>query len=172
MARPRTPTTAIQAYFDEFQLDEANASLVRGGKPVALAPTPFSLLCAFARRPAMLLTKEALLDEVWGHQFVTESVLKTAISDLRNALGDDARQPRFIETVPRRGYRFIAAIHAQAAQAATAPAPAVAPAAASASLRPMKPLPVVAELAVAGAAPGSGAAPACAASAWIAAMKR
>ena len=133
MARPRTPTTAIQAYFDEFQLDEANASLQRGGKPVALAPTPFSLLCAFARRPAMLLTKEALLDEVWGHQFVTESVLKTAISDLRNALGDDARQPRFIETVPRRGYRFVGAIHALAAQAGAAPLPGAAPAAASAA---------------------------------------
>jgi tetratricopeptide (TPR) repeat protein len=58
------------------------------------------------------LTKDALLDAVWGHRFVTESVLKTAISDLRTALGDDARQPRFIKTVPRRGYRFIAVVAA------------------------------------------------------------
>ena len=56
----------------------------------------------------MLLTKSALLDEVWGHQFVTDSVLKTAVSDLRTVLDDDPRQPRFIETVARRGYRFIA----------------------------------------------------------------
>jgi hypothetical protein len=49
-----------------------------------------------------------LLDEVWGHQFVTDSVLRTAISELRTALDDDARKPRFIETVSRRGYRFIA----------------------------------------------------------------
>jgi hypothetical protein len=55
-----------------------------------------------------LLTKDALLDAVWGHQFVSDSVLKTAISDLRTVLGDDPRQPRFIETVSRRGYRFIA----------------------------------------------------------------
>jgi len=49
-----------------------------------------------------------LLDAVWGHQFVSDSVLKTAISDLRIALADNPREPRFIETVSRRGYRFIA----------------------------------------------------------------
>ena len=53
-----------------------------------------------------------MLDEVWGHQFVTDSVLRTAISELRTALDDDARKPRFIETVSRRGYRFIAATSA------------------------------------------------------------
>ena len=99
----------IRVRFDEFELDEANAWLLRDGKAVALAPTPFSLLCALARHPDALLTKDALLDAVWGHRFVTESVLKTAISDLRTALGDDAREPRFIRTVPRRGYRFISA---------------------------------------------------------------
>ena len=70
--------------------------------------TPFAVLCALARQPGSLLTKNALLDEVWGHQFVSDSVLKTAISELRTALDDDARKPRFIETVSRRGYRFIA----------------------------------------------------------------
>jgi DNA-binding winged helix-turn-helix (wHTH) protein len=54
-----------------------------------------------------LLAKHALLDDVWGHQFVSDSVLKTAISDLRATLHDDAKQPRYIETVQRRGYRFI-----------------------------------------------------------------
>jgi DNA-binding winged helix-turn-helix (wHTH) protein len=57
----------------------------------------------------MLVTKNALLDAVWGHRFVTESVLKTAISEVRAALGDDPRAPRYIETVSRRGYRFIGA---------------------------------------------------------------
>ncbi len=94
--------------FDRFELDEANASLLRDGKAVSLAPTPFAVLCALARRPGQLLTKDALLDKVWGHQFVSESVLKTVISELRTSLGDDARKPRFIETVSRRGYRFIA----------------------------------------------------------------
>jgi len=107
--RSLSSSDPIRLRFDDFELDEANAWLLRNGKAVALAPTPFNLLCALARQPDALLTKDALLDAVWGHRFVTESVLKTAISDLRTALGDDAREPRFIKTVPRRGYRFIAA---------------------------------------------------------------
>lgn len=104
----QTSTDVVRAHFDAFDLDEANASLLREGKPVALAPTPFAVLCALVRQPGALLTKNALLDEVWGHRFVSESVLKTAISEIRTALRDDPRQPRFIETVSRRGYRFIA----------------------------------------------------------------
>lgn len=98
----------VRARFDRFELDEENAILTCDGKPVALAPTPFAVLCALVRQNGALLTKNALLDEVWGHRFVTESVLKTVIGKLRTALQDDARQPRFIETVSRRGYRFIA----------------------------------------------------------------
>lgn len=105
-----TPTPNFaRLRFDEFELDEANARLLRNGKAVALAPTPFNVLCTLARQPGALLTKEVLLDTVWGHQFVSESVLKTAVSDLRLALGDNPREPRFIETVSRKGYRFIAA---------------------------------------------------------------
>jgi DNA-binding winged helix-turn-helix (wHTH) protein len=95
--------------FDRFELDEADARLTCAGQPVALPPKPFAVLCALARTPRMLVTKNALLDAVWGHRFVTESVLKSAISEVRAALGDDPKQPRYIETVSRRGYRFIAA---------------------------------------------------------------
>jgi DNA-binding winged helix-turn-helix (wHTH) protein len=95
--------------FERFELDEAEARLTCAGQPVALAPKPFAVLCALARTPGRLVTKNALLDLVWGHRFVTESVLKSAISELRAALDDDPRQPRYIETVSRRGYRFIAA---------------------------------------------------------------
>jgi DNA-binding winged helix-turn-helix (wHTH) protein len=118
--RPLSISHPVRLRFDDFELDEANAWLLRGGKAIALAPTPFSLLCTLARQPGALLTKDALLDAVWGHQFVSESVLKTAISDLRTTLGDNPREPRFIETVPRRGYRFIAV-------PAAAPAPPQAP---------------------------------------------
>ena len=95
--------------FDCFELDEADARLARAGEPVALAPKPFAVLCALTRKPDKLVTKNELLDAVWGHRFVTESVLKSAISEVRAALGDDPKQPRYIETVSRRGYRFIAA---------------------------------------------------------------
>ena len=108
-ARSSASSNPVRVRFDRFELDEANARLLRDGTAVALAPTPFAVLCALVRQPGSLLTTNALLDEVWGHQFVTDSVLRTAISELRTALDDDARKPRFIETVSRRGYRFIAA---------------------------------------------------------------
>jgi DNA-binding winged helix-turn-helix (wHTH) protein/tetratricopeptide (TPR) repeat protein len=103
--------------FGEFELDEANALLLRGGSAIPLAPTPFGLLCALVRQPGSLLTKHALLDQVWGHSYVSDSVLKTAISDLRTVLVDDPRHPRYIETVARRGYRFIAVTTALSAAA-------------------------------------------------------
>ena len=104
----QTKPDPIRVRFDVFELDEANASLVRGAEAIALAPTPFAVLCALVRKRGTLLPANTLLDEVWGHQFVSDSVLRTAISELRTALNDDARQPRFIQTVSRRGYRFIA----------------------------------------------------------------
>src|SRR5690349_6720235 len=100
--------TALRVQFDTFELDEADARLRREGTPVALAPKAFAVLCTLVRQPGVLVTKGDLLDAVWGHQHVSESVLKTIISELRSALADDARKPRYIETASRRGYRFIA----------------------------------------------------------------
>lgn len=94
--------------FGEFKLDERDARLWAGNRALELTPKAFAVLCALARQPGQLLTKEALLDAVWGHRNVSESVLKTIISQLRTALCDNAKQPRVIETVMRRGYRFIA----------------------------------------------------------------
>lgn len=105
---------SLTASFGPFELDEGNARLLRDGRPLSLTPKAFSVLCTLARQPGQLLTKDALLDAVWGHRHVSESVLKTTISELRAALGDDARSPRYIETASRRGYRFIG-------NAATAP---------------------------------------------------
>jgi DNA-binding winged helix-turn-helix (wHTH) protein len=106
--------------FDRFELDEAEARLTCAGQAVPLAPKPFAVLCTLARTPRMLVTKNALLDAVWGHRFVTESVLKSAISEVRAALADDPKQPRYIETVSRRGYRFIAATIGAPSQSAPA----------------------------------------------------
>ena len=120
-ARSLPSSPPVRVRFDRFELDEANARLLLDGSPVALAPTPFALLCSLVRQPGALLTKSALLDEVWGHQFVSESVLKTVISEVRTTLKDDARQPRFIETVSRRGYRFIAPVAASTLSVAADP---------------------------------------------------
>lgn len=113
------PQECVRLRFDAFELDEANARLMRDGRPLSVAPTPFAVLCALARQPGSLVTKGALLDAVWGHRFVSEAVLKTAISDLRTLLEDDARSPRYIETVSRRGYRFIGVASAAMAKVAT-----------------------------------------------------
>ena len=95
--------------FNAFELDERQVRLTRDDKPVAVPPKAFAVLCALARRPGELVRKTELLDEVWGHRYVSDSVLKTTISELRAALGDDARSPACIETASRHGYRFIAA---------------------------------------------------------------
>jgi DNA-binding winged helix-turn-helix (wHTH) protein len=106
---------SLRVRFGHFELNETDARLLHAGQTVPLAPKPFAVLCELARAPRALVTKDALLDSVWGHRFVTDSVLKTTISDLRMALKDDPKQPRFIETVSRRGYRFIAAVNGGAA---------------------------------------------------------
>lgn len=94
--------SALHVCFDAFELDEREARPRRNGQALPLQPKALAVLCALARQPGRLVPKSDLLDAVWGHRFVTDSVLKSVISDLRAALGDDARQPRFIETaVPR-----------------------------------------------------------------------
>ena len=108
-------SSALRLRFDSFDLDEADARLKRDGKPVALPPKAFGVLCALARQPGVLVTKNALLDAVWGHQHVSESVLKTTISQVRAALADDAANPRYIETASRLGYRFIGAAQSERA---------------------------------------------------------
>lgn len=115
----------LLARFGEFQLDEADARLSRAGAPVELPPRAFAVLCTLLRTPGQLVPKELLLDAVWGHRHVSESVLKTTISQLRGALADDAKQPRYIETASRRGYRFIAALGPPATAAAPVPGPPV-----------------------------------------------
>jgi predicted ATPase/DNA-binding winged helix-turn-helix (wHTH) protein len=93
-------------------VDPANALLWRGNDRVVLAPKLFEVLCRLVGRPGELVTKDELLDAVWSNLHVSESSLSVSISALRSALGDDSRAPRYIETVARRGYRFIAPVTA------------------------------------------------------------
>ncbi|MGH8654899.1 MAG: AAA family ATPase, partial [Gammaproteobacteria bacterium] len=78
-------------------------------QPVALPPRAFSVLCYLVEHAGALVTKDEVLDAVWQHRFVSESVLKVCINELRRTLDDSAKTPRYIETVSRRGYRFIGA---------------------------------------------------------------
>lgn len=97
----------LKLRFDSFDLDEGNVRLTRHQQPVELTPKAFAVLCELLRKRGDLVTKDALLDAVWGHKHISESVLKTIVSQLRAALADDPRNPRYIETVSRFGYRFI-----------------------------------------------------------------
>lgn len=123
--------------FGPFVLDVANARLTRDGTPVELRPKAFELLAALAARPRQLVSKDELLDSVWGRRFITEGVIKSLVSELREALDDDPKAPRWIETVARRGYRFCGALQpAPAASPAAPPAPA-GPAVASTPAAPL-----------------------------------
>jgi DNA-binding winged helix-turn-helix (wHTH) protein len=126
----------LRLRFDSFELDEAEARLTRDGQAIPLAPRPFAVLCALARSPRTLVTKNALLDSVWGHRFVSDSVLKTTVSALRAALEDNPKQPRYIETVSRRGYRFIAVTTVPTAPARSAAPTAISQPASGPSVTP------------------------------------
>lgn len=97
-----------QIVFLPFYLDLAGGRLRRGSEAVGLPPKAFSVLQYLAERPGRLICKKELLDAIWPDVHVSEEVLKVAIACVRKALADPFREPRFIETAHRRGYRFIA----------------------------------------------------------------
>ena len=106
--------------FGPFAFDPAQARLTRDGAPIALAPKGLDLLAAFLDRPGDLLTKDELFDAAWPGVTVGDEALTQAIKELRKALGDDASAPTYIETVPKRGYRFIGTLHDEAPSASAA----------------------------------------------------
>lgn len=93
--------------FSPFRLEPANSRLLRDGVAIALRPKTFAVLNYLVEQHGQVIDKNRLLDAVWGHRHVSESVLEGCISELRKALGDDARAPRYLETVSRRGYRSL-----------------------------------------------------------------
>ncbi len=94
--------------FGPFRLDEEERQLRREGKIVPLTPKAFDLLVALLERPGHLLGKDELIKVVWPDSFVEENNLTDNISRLRKALGDGGEVQKFIETIPKRGYRFVA----------------------------------------------------------------
>ncbi|NOT52961.1 MAG: transcriptional regulator, partial [Deltaproteobacteria bacterium] len=102
MARGTTYT------FADFVLDGDNASLHQGTTQHRLRPKAFAMLRYLVERPGQLVTKKELLQALWPGIVVADATLTGCIRDLRAVLGDSVKQPRFIETVPTRGYRFIA----------------------------------------------------------------
>ena len=100
--------------FGDFRLDASERLLSRRGVTVPLTPKAIDLLLALVEQPGRLLDKETLLNTVWPGTFVEENNLADNIFKLRRVLGDGENGSRFIETVPKRGYRFVADVHAVA----------------------------------------------------------
>ena len=106
--------------FGPYTIDPKTGELRREGVSVPLQDLPFRLLAALLARPGELVTRSELTERLWGSDTYVDSTagLNTAVAKLRDALGDNADQPLYIETVPKRGYRFIGSIAADGAIAA------------------------------------------------------
>jgi predicted ATPase/DNA-binding winged helix-turn-helix (wHTH) protein len=104
--------------FDCFGLDKSNECLWRDGVQIALPPKPFAVLRYLVDNPGRLITHDELLDALWPETYVQPQVLRTYMLELRKVLGDDAGKPRFIQTLPKRGYCFVAPVTDQAADSA------------------------------------------------------
>lgn len=110
MALPGTQSGIIR--FGPFELDPANGELRKRGSVVKLQPQQFAVLLLLVERAGQIVSREEIHQHIWGNDtFVDfERGINFAINQIRAALGDDPEKPRFVETIPRRGYRFIAAI--------------------------------------------------------------
>jgi DNA-binding winged helix-turn-helix (wHTH) protein len=109
--------------FGDVLVDAKAHTVHRGQHACVLEPKAFHVLLFLLCHPGEAVTKDALLDNVWGHRAVTPNVLSRAIAQIRHALGDAARNPRYIETVPTYGYRFIAPLRCVACPGAAADCP-------------------------------------------------
>src|SRR6266496_3907647 len=94
--------------FGPFCLDSAEHTLLRDGRPIPLRPKVFDILLVLVENRGHLVDKEQLMSSVWTEQFVEEGNINKNISMLRQALGESDSGHKFIETVPKRGYRFVA----------------------------------------------------------------
>ena len=96
--------------FGEFRLDLAQRTLMRQGEPITITPKAYELLLFLVRNRDRVPDKDELMKAVWSQSFVEESNLSQTIFVLRRILGDDQNGTSFIQTIPRRGYRFIAPV--------------------------------------------------------------
>src|SRR6478609_10411581 len=115
-------TKSRDVRFGPFALDRGDRRLRRDGEPVELSARYFDALALLVGEAGMLVTKDRFMGEVWRGGPVTDEALTQCIKELRRALGDEATSPRFIETVPKHGYRFVAPVESTPGEATRAPA--------------------------------------------------
>lgn len=98
----------------DWSVEPASGTIRRGDDAIRLEPKVMQVLTHLAATPGEVASKESIIDSVWADTYVGEAALSRCISELRRALGDDARAPRYIETLPKRGYRLVAPVSAAA----------------------------------------------------------
>ena len=104
----------------DWQVQPTLCRLSRNGRMVQVRPKVMDLLVCLSRAPGVVISKEALLNEVWKTEAVSESALTRTVTELRQALGDNAECPCILETIPKRGYRLIAPVSDAQASAPSA----------------------------------------------------
>ena len=102
------PDTQVQ--IGEFLADPASNEISASGKTTRLRPILMDVLLRLAADAGSAVNRETLLNDVWPRRMVNDEVLSRAIAELRTALGDDPKHPRYIETLPKIGYRLIASV--------------------------------------------------------------
>jgi DNA-binding winged helix-turn-helix (wHTH) protein len=107
--RGRFHEVVVKTHFGPFEFDVSNQLLWRGGDAVPLPPRVVGVLGLLVARPGEVVSRQELIETVWKDAFVSDTSLAEAVSFLRQALGDDPQQPSYIQTVHRRGYRFLPA---------------------------------------------------------------
>ena len=96
--------------FKAFRLDMANHILWRDGDRVPIAPKSFDVLAYLIEHAGSVVRQDEILEALWPETYVNPEVLRKYILEIRRALGDRAEHPEFIETLPKRGYRFVAPV--------------------------------------------------------------
>jgi DNA-binding winged helix-turn-helix (wHTH) protein len=100
----------VDFLLDDWLVQPAQCWLSREGRTLQVRPKVMDLLTYLAVHAGEVVSKEQLLNDVWGTQAVSESALARTVTELRQALGDDADEPRLLETIPKRGYRLIGSV--------------------------------------------------------------
>ena len=109
-SKPESPDTEADFQLETWVVQTRQCRLLRDGVTVKLRPRVMELLVFLARHPGEVVSKDELLNGVWGTEAVSESALTRSMTELRQALGDLVSEPTIIETIPKRGYRLIAAV--------------------------------------------------------------
>jgi DNA-binding winged helix-turn-helix (wHTH) protein len=118
VAEPATTSAVVR--FGVFEVDLRAGELRKNGFRLKLAGQPFQVLAILLERPGELVTREELQKRLWPDTFVdVDHNLNTAINKIREVLGDSAENPRFVETLSRRGYRFMVPVNNGTANGAT-----------------------------------------------------